>query len=372
MKNLIEKLRKYASETTLAEVIEAGEREKGTAADFDPDSIGIANGNFFGLPCSGEDAETVLIQVPWDATASYGKGTAEGPAAMLAASLQVDLFDERYPDVAGMKVWTLPQEDSIAELNAWAGKISAMVVSALEQGADPAALTGLCRQVDAASEAVNSYVESTAEEYLSQGKKVAVVGGEHSVPLGLIKALARRFPGMGVLHIDAHSDTREAYEGFRYSHASIMYNVMKEVPGVSRIVQAGIRDFCSAEHALTSSSDRFVTFTDFYLKDSLYSGSTWKELCDRIIEALPQNVYISFDIDGLSPEYCPGTGTPVPGGLSFSQADWLLYRLAVSGRRIVGFDLCEVAPGAGEWDANSGVRMLFRLLAAMTFSIREK
>ena len=239
MKNLIEKLRKYASETTLAEVIEAGEREKGTAADFDPDSIGIANGNFFGLPCTGEDAETVLIQVPWDATASYGKGTAEGPAAMLAASLQVDLFDERYPDVAGMKVWTLPQEDSIAELNAGAGKISAMVVSALEQGADPAALTGLCRQVDAASEAVNSYVESTAEEYLSQGKKVAVVGGEHSVPLGLIKALARRFPGMGVLHIDAHSDTREAYEGFQYSHASIMYNVMKEVPGVSRIVQAG-------------------------------------------------------------------------------------------------------------------------------------
>ena len=372
MKNLIEKLRKYASETTLAEVIEAGEREKGTAADFDPDSIGIANGNFFGLPCSGEDAETVLIQVPWDATASYGKGTAEGPAAMLAASLQVDLFDERYPDVAGMKVWTLPQEDSIAELNAGAGKISAMVVSALEQGTDPAALTGLCRQVDDASEAVNSYVESTAEEYLSQGKKVAVVGGEHSVPLGLIKALARRFPGMGVLHIDAHSDTREAYEGFRYSHASIMYNVMKEVPGVSRIVQAGIRDFCSAEHALTSSSDRFVTFTDFSLKDSLYSGSTWKELCDRIIAALPQNVYVSFDIDGLSPEYCPGTGTPVPGGLSFSQADWLLYRLALSGRRIVGFDLCEVAPGAGEWDANAGVRMLFRLLAAMTFSIREK
>ena len=210
MKNLIEKLRKYASETTLAEVIRAGEREKGRAADFDPDSIGIANGNFFGLPCSEEDAETVLIQVPWDATASYGKGTAEGPAAMLAASLQVDLFDERYPDVAGMKVWTLPQEDSIAELNAGAGKISAMVVSALEQGADPAALTGLCRQIDDASEAVNSYVESTAEEYLSQGKKVAVVGGEHSVPLGLIKALARRFPGMGVLHIDAHSDTSAA------------------------------------------------------------------------------------------------------------------------------------------------------------------
>lgn len=373
MKNLIEKLRKYASETTLGEVVQSDGGMRNTSAeDFDPDSIGIANGNFFGLPCTEQEADTVLVQVPWDATASYGKGTAEGPAAMLGASLQVDLFDERYPDVAGMKVWTLPQDDRIAGLNVEAGKISAMVVSALEQGADPAVLTGLCSHVDMASEAVNSYVESTAEKYLSQGKKVAVIGGEHSVPLGLIRALAGRFPGMGVLHIDAHSDTREAYEGFRYSHASIMYNVMKEVPGVSRIVQVGIRDFCSAEHSLTSSSDRFVTFTDFSLKDGLYNGVTWRELCDRMVAALPQDVYVSFDIDGLSPEYCPGTGTPVPGGLSFAQADWLLYRLALSGRRIVGFDLCEVAPGIGEWDANAGVRMLFRLLAAMTFSVREK
>ena len=81
----------------------------------------------------------------------------------------------------------------------------------------------------------------------------------------------------------------------------------------------------------------------------------------RTENSYPQNVYVSFDIDGLTPEYCPGTGTPVPGGLTFSQADWLLWRLACSGRRIVGFDLCEVAPGTdGEWDANTGARMLFK------------
>ena len=96
-------------------------------------------------------------------------------------------------------------------------------------------------------------------------------------------------------------------------------------------------------------------------------------VCESIIATLPQEVYVSFDIDGLTPEYCPGTGTPVPGGLTFAQADWLLYRLALSGRRIIGFDLCEVAPGnSGDWDANSGVRMLFKLLVYSTFSFREK
>lgn len=333
------------------------------AAQFDPDSIGIANGNFFGLPCGEQEARTVLVQVPWDATVSYGKGTAEGPAAMMEASLQVDLFDERIPGAADMKVWTLPENEELASLNACAREVAEKVISALEAGQDPASVEHLCARVNDASARMNAYVEDTAGRYLDEGRTVAVVGGEHSVPLGLIKAVSQRHPGLGILHVDAHSDTREAYEGFTFSHASIMYNVMRTCPGVSRITQVGIRDFCSSEHALVTSSPLFVPFTDFRLKERLFTGSSWDSVCEDIISTLPEKVYVSFDIDGLSPEYCPGTGTPVPGGLTFSQADWLLWRLAGSGRRIVGFDLCEVAPGMdSEWDANTGARMLFRLL----------
>lgn len=342
-------------------------------AAFDPDSIGIANGNFFGLPCTEQEADTVLIQVPWDATVSYGKGTAQGPAAMLAASLQVDLYDEKIPGAADMKVWTLPQDSGLEDLNLGARALAEHVIASLEDGADPVSLEGLCAEVNGCSHRLNEYVERTAEKYLDQGRTVAVIGGEHSVPLGLIKALSRRHPGMGVLHVDAHSDTREAYEGFRYSHASIMYNVMREAPEVGRITQVGIRDFCSAEHSLVTSSPLFAPFTDFRLKEMQFDGTSWNEICRRIIDTLPREVYVSFDIDGLTPEYCPSTGTPVPGGLTFAEADRLLYLLALSGRRIIGFDLCEVAPGEnGEWDANAGVRMLFKLLVYSAFSIREK
>lgn len=340
---------------------------------FDPDAPGVANGNFFGLPCGEQEADTVIVQVPWDATVSYGKGTADGPRAMLDASLQVDLFDERFPLAADMKVWTLPEEQRLRELNAYAGERAGRVIAALEAGEDPALQEGLCAEVNLASEELNAYVEAVSEKYLSESKSVVLAGGEHSVPLGLIKALARRYPGMGILHIDAHSDTRNAYEGFKYSHASIMYNAAAEAEGLGRITQVAVRDFCSSEHSMMTGSELFVPFTDFNIKDRLFSGESWKSICQDIVSTLPQDVYVSFDIDGLSPEYCPGTGTPVPGGLTFSQADYLLYLLAMSGRRIVGADLCEVAPGSqGEWDANVGVRMLFKLLLCSTYSRKKK
>ena len=340
---------------------------------FDPDAPGVANGNFFGLPCGEQEADTVIVQVPWDATVSYGKGTADGPRAMLDASLQVDLFDERFPLAADMKVWTLPEEQRLRELNAYAGERAGRVIAALEAGEDPALQEGLCAEVNLASEELNAYVEAVSEKYLSESKSVVLAGGEHSVPLGLIKALSRRYPGMGILHVDAHSDTRKAYEGFRYSHASIMYNAMTECTALGRITQVGIRDFCSSEYGLVTSSDLFVPFTDFRIKEGLYDGRTWKSICQEIVSTLPENVYVSFDIDGLSPEYCPGTGTPVPGGLTFSQVDYLLYILACSGKRIVGADLCEVAPGnVGEWDANTGSRVLFKLLLCMEYSRKKK
>ena len=126
---------------------------------FDPDAPGVANGNFFGLPCGEEESDTVIVQVPWDATVSYGKGTADGPQAMLDASLQVDLFDERFPDAAWMKVWTLPEEEGLRQLNARARHSAEQVISALAQGRPQESLSELCGEVNACSAELNAYVE---------------------------------------------------------------------------------------------------------------------------------------------------------------------------------------------------------------------
>jgi agmatinase len=211
---------------------------------------------------------------------------------------------------------------------------------------------------------INCKIYEQTSEWLNKGKLVGLVGGDHSTPLGFIKALGERHPGMGILHIDAHADLREAYEGFRYSHASIMYNVLKEVEAVSKIVQVGIRDYCDDEVALVEASEgRVVQFDDYLMAAARFEGKSWAEQCDEIISHLPEKVYISFDIDGLSADNCPGTGTPVTGGLGFNQALYLLDRVTKSGRQIVGFDLVEVAQDDkdGEWNANVGARMLYKL-----------
>lgn len=329
---------------------------------FDPNDIGIANGNFFGLPYDVEDSMLVLLPVTWDATVSYGKGTAGGPEAMLNASLQIDLFDEKIPDVWKNRIATLPFDSGIETLNRSTRPVAEEIIDKLSHGASAADLGSEIERVNRASAILNDYVYSTSKKYIGQGKTVGVVGGEHSVPFGYIKALGEKFPDFGILHIDAHADLRRAYEGFEYSHASIMYNVLEKVPRVSKICQVGVRDFCSDEYDIMCGDGRVVSFTDRMLHRELFFGTSWDSVCSRIVETLPENVYVSFDIDGLSAEFAPNTGTPVPGGLSFNEADYLLEKLSSSGKRIIGFDLCEVAPGPdGEWDANVGSRVLFKL-----------
>jgi agmatinase len=190
---------------------------------------------------------------------------------------------------------------------------------------------------------------------------VAMVGGEHSVPLGYIRALSEQHERFGILQIDAHADLRKSYEGFTYSHASIMYNVLK-LPAVGRLVQVGIRDYSHDEvNLMKRAMGRVIAFLDEDIKERLYNGKTWDSICDEIVGQLPKEVYISFDIDGLDPKLCPHTGTPVAGGLEFHQAVHLIKKVALSGRIIIGFDLCEVAGGDDDWDANVGARILFHL-----------
>ena len=200
--------------------------------------------------------------------------------------------------------------------------------------ADSESLRRRLRRVNEGAERLEAEVYADACRWLDAGKTVGVVGGEHSVPLGLIRAVAERHPGLGILHVDAHADLREAYEGFVRSHASIMFNALREAPSLASLVQVGVRDFCDEEARLAADDPRVTMFDGPGLSASKFAGESWHSLCERIVARLPQQVYVSFDIDGLTPQYCPHTGTPVPGGLTFDEAVYLLSRVAASGRRI--------------------------------------
>lgn len=338
-----------------------------TNNDFNPNDIGVPNGNFFALPVELEEAEIVLFPVPWDVTTSYKSGTSGGPDAILEASVQVDLFDESIENAWSIPVGTLKTFINTLPSNKQYRELAEDIISRLSDGEAESTLMDQILKVNEASDRLNKFVYENSRSLLERGKIVGVIGGEHSVPLGLIKALGEFYPDFGILHIDAHADLRDAYEGFRYSHASIMFNALNEVPQISRICQVAIRDYCQDEANLIKRDPRLTLYSDLMINNRLFDGEKWSVIVDQIVESLPGYVYISFDVDGLSPEFCPNTGTPVPGGLSFSQADYLLRRLSSSGKTIIGFDLCEVTPAKeGEWDANVGARLAFKL-ALYTF-----
>ncbi len=332
-------------------------------AGFDPDAAATGDG-LFGLDTRPEDARLVVIPVPFDATTSYRAGTARGPAHVLEASKQVDLEDIQYGAIWQAGIAMLPIPKPIAALSKRARAAAEPIIRA--GGASPANRSHqkALDDVNAASERVHGFVASESERILDRGAIPAVLGGDHASPFGLIAELSLRHPGMGILQIDAHADLRDSFEGFSWSHASIFHNVMTRLPGVKRLVQVGIRDVGSREvDFIEQSKGRVKTFFDQHLRDRQFGGATWTAVCKDIIAALPRDVYVSFDIDGLTADLCPRTGTPVPGGLSFPEVCHLLELLAASGRRVIGFDLCEVAPGApdDEWNGCVGARVLYKL-----------
>jgi len=344
---------------------------------FDPNHLGLAANQIFGLPFTEGEATTILFPVPWDVTVSYGGGSSAAPQAILEASRQVDLFDPDLPDAwqRGIALQTISAE--------WAGRSAQLRTEALryinflEAGGTPRedpAMQAIADRINAACGELRAWVAKETGALLEAGKLVGLLGGDHSTPLGFLDALAARHAAFGILQIDAHCDLRQAYEGFQYSHASVMCNALT-IPQVTRLVQVGIRDFCEGElGCIESSAGRVQTFFDHDLTGRLYGGESWHQICRGIIEQLPPEVYVSFDIDGLDPKLCPNTGTPVPGGLEFQQALYLLREVVRAGRRIIGFDLNEVCPGedgAGkkaEWDANVGARLLYKLCNFMVAS----
>lgn len=332
-------------------------------AGFDPDAAATGEG-LFGLDTPPQDARLVVIPVPFDATTSYRAGTAHGPKHVLEASKQVDLEDIQFGPIWKHGIAMLPIPAGVASLSKRARAAAEPVIRAGGAVAGNWSHAKAVAAVNAASERVHGYVATEASRILARGAIPAVLGGDHASPFGLMAELSLRHPGMGILQIDAHADLRDSYEGFRWSHASIFHNVMTRLPGVKRLVQVGIRDVGAREVEFAQrSKGRIQMCFDQRLRDRQFGGASWSKVCRDILAPLPKEVYVSFDIDGLTADLCPQTGTPVPGGLTFPEACHLLELLAASGRRVIGFDLCEVAPGAAgdEWNGCVGARVLYKL-----------
>lgn len=336
---------------------------------FDPNGVGIANGNIFGFPVTEEEADIVLIPVPWDATASYGKGTSAGPQAILDASTQLDFYHPKLDKAYDTKIYMSPISEEWSKINAELCEKGIDYIQFLENGGDVntnPGFTTLLSTINDTQMALKENLKERAKNLMDQGKIVAVLGGEHSTPLGLIEAINDKGESFGILQIDAHADLRDAYEGFHQSHASIIFNTLKNCNNLEKVVQVGIRDISETEvELIQNSKGRISTYFDWDLKEEQFNGKTWADQVEEIISELPHNVYVSFDIDGLKPELCPNTGTPVAGGFYLEEVNFLLFKLVQSGRKIVGFDLNEVSPGDnGDWDANVGARALWNLVCA--------
>lgn len=335
---------------------------------FNPNDIGNIHNNIFGLPFNSDESDVIIIPVPWDVTTSYREGTADAPNEIFKASFQIDLYDSFNQDTWKSGISMEKISDYWIKKNKKLRKKAKKYIKYLSKGIfskDNSDFENDLNTINSDTTLLNNWVKDQSTYFLDKNKLVAIIGGEHSVPLGLMHALAEKYNEFGVLQIDAHADLRNAYEGFQFSHASIMYNALK-LPQIIKLTQVGIRDYCEEEEKIITNNSKVITFFDRQIHQHLYEGKLWNDLCNEIIASLPMNVYISFDIDGLCRTYCPNTGTPVPGGLDFNQVLFLFEKIAGSGRKIIGFDICEVNPSKeNEWDCNVAARLLYKMAGIM-------
>lgn len=334
-------------------------------SQFDHNQAGNPNNNIFGLPFSEEEARVVLIPIPWEVTVSFGAGTSRAADHIFKASLQVDLFDPDVRDGWKTGFFMRAVDRKILLKSDYLRKEAELYIDYISKGNDVQANKFMCkslREINEGSLFLNNWVYEQTKALLDRDKLVGLVGGDHSTPLGFFKAIAEKHNDFGILQIDAHLDLRIAYEDFKYSHASVMYNALTEIPQLTKLVQVGVRDYGEEEFQFVQDNpDRIMTFFDKDIKERQYEGETWKSIVDDIVIKLPQKVFISFDIDGLDPKLCPNTGTPVAGGFEAEQISYLFKKVVDSGRKLIGFDLNEVGVGDGSCDANVAARLLFKM-----------
>ena len=208
-------------------------------SQFDPNSVGNPNNNIFGLPFSEEEARLVILPIPWEVTVSYNAGTARAADHILTASLQVDLFDSEFKDEWRKGFYMRLPDKKILTKSDFLRKEAELYINYISHGEEVIANKFMCktlRDINEGSLFLNNWVYEQTKELLQKGKIVGLLGGDHSTPFGYFKAIAENYSDFGILQIDAHMDLRKAYEGFNYSHASIMYNALQEIPEIKKLV----------------------------------------------------------------------------------------------------------------------------------------
>ncbi len=340
--------------------------------NFNPNDVASDSNGIFGLPFTQDNAALVILPIPWEVTVSYRLGTSRASEKIAEASKQIDLYDADAVDMWKKGYFMQDINTEILNKNDYLRHCAELIISNLMEGGSTNEHKQLCNKLEDINEAgawLRDTIKATTLALLKQGKHVALLGGDHSTPLGFFQAVGEHFGDFGILQIDAHADLRTAFEGFTYSHASIMYNAMQQVPQLKKLVQVGIRDYCDEEILfINQNPNRITTYFDHEIKRRQYNGDTWKNICDDIVTQLPTNVYISFDIDGLDPKLCPNTGTPVPGGFETEQIYYLFNRILASGKKIIAFDLNEVSTGDNKQaniDALVGARVLYKMCNLM-------
>jgi agmatinase len=249
-------------------------------------------------------SRVVVLPVPYDSTASYKPGARGGPHAIIQASQNMELFDE--------ELCTVPADAGIFTLD----ELEPSMKSPEDN----------C-----------SRVQSAVAEIYAAGKFPVVFGGDHSVSIGAVRAAAEANEGVTVLHLDAHADFRDSYEGTKYSHACVARRFSESCP----VVQMGIRSLSEEEsHAMAESDSVKTIFMQELRRDGL------EQSLDRAAELVGGSVYISLDIDVMDPSEVPATGTPEPGGLRWEEITFALRHFCEK-KKIVGFDLVELSPIAG-------------------------
>ena len=333
--------------------------------DFNPNSLSNPNYNIFGIPITEQEARIVILPVPWEVTVSSSAGTARAPEQIFKASMQVDLYDTDFQETWRHGFFMRPTDKKILLKSDYLRKEAELYIDYISKGElveNNAFMSKSLKEINEGGIYMNKWVYEQTKELLAANKLVGLLGGDHSTPLGYFKAIAEKHGDFGILQIDAHCDLRKAYEDFKYSHASIMYNALTEINVISKLVQVGIRDLGPEEmDYIESSNGQVTTLFDKNIKERQYTGDTWKQITDEIVNHLPEKVHLSFDIDGLDPKLCPNSGTPVHGGFETDQVYYLLKNILQSGRKLIGFDLTEVGVGDTNWDSNVGARVLFKL-----------
>ena len=324
-------------------------------------------GYYFGEKCAPAEADLVIVSAPWSVTSDHGQGATYTPDAVIDASADSNLYDVESGFSAVGRVATAEIDYNIQEMSEHLGRDAERVADRMFNGGNPVAEYAVrkVKHINEGFAEMHASIYNQTKHWVSQGKTVAVIGGDHSVSYGAVKAIAEHHKDLGVLFIDAHADFAAAGEAFQYSHRSIARNIVEEIPSVSRLVEVGVRDIDKSELDMLLANDKVDLFLAEKVAAKRFEGECWGNLCREMVEKLPQKVYVSLDIDALKIEFCTHTNSPVPGGMTFDEVVYLVNCVVKSGREIVGFDITEVVSNIDDKvDAIVAVRLLTKLIVA--------